>query len=851
MRNRGAKQLTALFIVLVLFMNVVAAQPYPITGKVVDDLRMFFARGDKKAEIALEVREKDINSAIENIKAGNINEAIKELERAKERLELIQKTASPDVIDKVNLSVQEVIDKIMQSKDINPEFSAYLEKHLNEEQKTQFAVQLSDKIFELCEELAQQDYELMLKEPKCDPKNAPPWLRDRVDKEVKKKQQEASQEMINELTTCINDPRDCDCSGIPIMNERVKCEKNKALAIRCEFQNDDAACKELKDMKIDAPSNLPPFLKPFFQKTVDDMIRKKESEMFNKFAPKECAEAGAQTREECESIMFEKNAPRECIEQGAITKEECEKIMIAIYGPPPNECMENGEFIGPERCEEKMVKSGKIPSECIKDGKPIPPNECNKILGEKMGEGGFVEDISTIPKECIKDGTPVPPEECMRIMNELGITPPQPQEGRSSGTGGRRGGLGSQKIPQECVGMTFEECENFIMQKYIPKGCQDSNALTPEECKKAMLPDDCREAGIFTREECDTWKIKQRMPKECAEKQLTNPDDCAKLMSKNVVVFSLGSELDFLSKKGISFEQVPDVCKEESNFVRGMECDEALAQMGITLPAPNDISNIPRECIKDGKPVSPQECREILEKKIVEENIPGPCKEANIFSPEECGKFMEKQRRESGVGIDMPQECFEKSPEECKKIMEEKGIRVERIEKAEQVGMTEREGMVERGEVRLPRECIDVGIADSAACDIFMSKVNEERMKRGDKMIVDKEGDKGFISPEQVNKIVEESERRAIEIQPDTERAEEIKQEIQDIQENIQMVEERAERIELPPVTEISVPATEQPAPSPPSPPAEQAPLTGTIIKNIINPLNLWRDIFSRIASLF
>ncbi len=956
MKSGCIKQLSAFFMVFILSLNVVAAQPYPITGKIVDDLRIFFARGDKKAEIALEAREREINSAIENIKAGNIDEAIKELERAREKLKLVQETASPAVMDKVNLSVQEVIDKIMESKDINPEFSAYLEKHLSEEQKTQLTLQLSDKISKLCEELAMQDYELMLKEPKCDPKNAPSWMRGRVEGEMKKKEQEAGQKMVEQLTVCMSDPRECDCSSIPVKNEQAKCEKGKALAIRCEFQNDDSACEQLKDIKPEVPSNMPEFLKPLFQKTIDELIRKKEGEMFKKFAPKECVEAGAKTREECEKVMMEKFAPRECIDAGATTKEECEKIMFAKYGPPPNECMDKGRFIGPEECEEKMVKSGKIPSECVRNGKPVSREECERIMEEKMMQSGqipsqcvkdgkfigreecegIMEELGGkarelgIPMECIKEGEPIPAEECEKIMEQMGakrggMAPPEcfrdgkpipeeecrkimgekggmPQQGQ---VGGRGRGRSTQRIPQECVGMTFDECENFIMQKYIPKECQDANALTPEACQRIMLPQECREANAFSREECEAIMIKKRMPRECQEEGISEPEECARVMAKNMARIS--PELERL---GIDFESLPDACKRGVNFVRGMECDKALAGMGITLPAPTDMSNIPKECIKDDVPISPEECREILKDKFVEENIPGPCREAGIHDARGCGRFMEKQRRDGGIGINMPQECFEKSPEECKKIMEEKGLIRLPVEKRERVKRICKEGEecaeapegeimppgepieraepLEREEMRekmeeakpekpMPRECMDMGVSDSDACNILMSKINAERMKNGDKMIVDKGGNKEFITQEQVNNIAEESERRAEEIGPDTERAEEIKQEITEIEHDIKDVEERAERIELQPIEEVAreapQPPTEQPsppqepspqpapeaappaeappAPEAPAPPAEQAPVTGTIIKAIINPFNLWRDVFERIASVF
>ena len=452
--KKGAILIAIFLINILLFSSIAYAQTYSGFSRFSDNVKLFFAKGDNKVKLALEIREKELNSAIDNAKSGNTEKAIEEIKNAGEKLEIVQKQASSDIADEVKINIDEIVEKIMESNESIPEFSAYLEKHLTEEQKTQLSAELSEKLFNYCNELASQDFELVMKDEKCNPENAPKWLRDKIEIQIEESQKQAAEEMIKQLTTCINDPRECNCDKIPVAAEKSKCEKSKALAIRCEFQNDMSACEQLDDMKPEVPSNMPSFLKPIFEKTMNEAISKKEKEMFSKLAPPECVEAGATTREQCEAIMMEKFAPRECIEAGATTKEACEQIMFAKYGPPPTECMENGEFIGPEECNEKMIASGRIPEECIENGKPISKEECE----QKMVASG------RIPQECIDaSGRPISEQECLEKM----LPPPCKEAGA----------------------FTREACEE-IMQNYQgpPMECLDEqgNYIGDEQCQQIM-----------------------------------------------------------------------------------------------------------------------------------------------------------------------------------------------------------------------------------------------------------------------------------------------------------------------------------------------------------------------------
>jgi len=53
---------------LILSMSVVSAQTYSGFSKFVDNVKLFFSSGDGKVKLALDIREKELNSAIENAK---------------------------------------------------------------------------------------------------------------------------------------------------------------------------------------------------------------------------------------------------------------------------------------------------------------------------------------------------------------------------------------------------------------------------------------------------------------------------------------------------------------------------------------------------------------------------------------------------------------------------------------------------------------------------------------------------------------------------------------------------------------------------------------------------------------
>jgi hypothetical protein len=112
-------------------------QTYSNFNRFIDNVRMFFSFGDNKVNLALEIREKEVNSALVNIKENNKEEVNKNLENAFSKLIIVQEKVSPKVADEVTNSVNEVVNKIEESN-----LTAQLNRYVLEEKKTQLVAKL-------------------------------------------------------------------------------------------------------------------------------------------------------------------------------------------------------------------------------------------------------------------------------------------------------------------------------------------------------------------------------------------------------------------------------------------------------------------------------------------------------------------------------------------------------------------------------------------------------------------------------------------------------------------------------------------------------------------------------------
>ena len=126
------------------------SQIYSGVDRFTDNVKLVFSGGDNKVRLALEIREKEIESAINNIQNQGEKKAIKNLERAKKKLQIVQEKVSLDTSGEIQTSVDEIIDKIDGEENLPDEFGDYI----LEEEKTQLTAELTEKTFEYCTELS-------------------------------------------------------------------------------------------------------------------------------------------------------------------------------------------------------------------------------------------------------------------------------------------------------------------------------------------------------------------------------------------------------------------------------------------------------------------------------------------------------------------------------------------------------------------------------------------------------------------------------------------------------------------------------------------------------------------------
>jgi hypothetical protein len=102
----------------------------------VDNIKLFFSSSESKVNLALEIREKEVNSALEKI--NNNEEATKNLERARNKLIIIQEKVSSNNAEKVKTNIKELIDKVNEYENLPDDFETYI----LEEEKTQLTAEL-------------------------------------------------------------------------------------------------------------------------------------------------------------------------------------------------------------------------------------------------------------------------------------------------------------------------------------------------------------------------------------------------------------------------------------------------------------------------------------------------------------------------------------------------------------------------------------------------------------------------------------------------------------------------------------------------------------------------------------
>lgn len=324
------------------------AQTYSGFDRFVDDVKLAFSRGDNKVRLALEVREKEIDSAIGNIKNQGEDEAIENLERAKQKLQIVQEKVSLKTSNEIKENVNEIIDKVNKEEDLPDEF----EEYLLEEEKTQLTAELTEKTYEYCRELAKEDFALMLKEEECNPKTAPEPLKDDLEK-LKDLQLRMFVQLMLEIRSCIDDPGTCNCEANVDAGQKVKCEKMVALALKCEYKNDETACSELKSMEPKKGDN---FAESFVPDFLRNLFREKEHMIDYDMdpscgVPEECWDEN--DKPECRQYDHLKETKDDWDEYGNYigTKKECgTKGPIPMMQESIPQCFDENDNFLEEKC---------------------------------------------------------------------------------------------------------------------------------------------------------------------------------------------------------------------------------------------------------------------------------------------------------------------------------------------------------------------------------------------------------------------------------------------------------------------------------------------------------------------
>lgn len=329
------------------------AQTYSGFSRVVDNIKLVFSRGDSEVRLALEIREKEVDSAINNFQNEEDDYAIKNLERAKDKLQIVREKVSLKTSEEVKVSVDEIVDRISEE-EVSDEF----EEYLLEEEKTQLTAVLTEKTFEYCSELAKEDFALMLKEEECNPDSASPGLEKDL-KNLKDLQLRMFVQLMLEIRSCIDDPGTCNCEANVDIEQKAKCEKMVALAVKCEYKEDETSCGELKAME---PKKGDSFAESFVPEFLRNLFRDKEGMIDYDIQPSD-------------------GVPEECWDEN--DKSECKQYDYLKEGKGDWDAY--GNYVG-KRSENKepTMKEG-IP-QCF-DGDLFLEEKCGKISVVRNEEG--------------------------------------------------------------------------------------------------------------------------------------------------------------------------------------------------------------------------------------------------------------------------------------------------------------------------------------------------------------------------------------------------------------------------------------------------------------------------------
>lgn len=341
----------------------------------------------------------EINSMIEKGKIEGAREALKNYEKYAGDAE---KNINPEKRDDARRSVATIKRTLneIESKVSESEKKEFVDDILEKEESIITAVEIADKIKNLCEQLSKLDpssyYET------CNSGDDSPNWQKKLDRKLTGEQKEEAKNFGEIMRSCFKTSgRDCKCEEIPFPDFSAACFKAVPLATKCD-EGDENACDELDSLEM-------PGLPPHLQGIMDELEGDVSESKYDLHMPPECQKADAKTPKECSKIMIETRAPPECkeallkanVESEKDGREICDKIMMEKYAP---ECAEKG-ITDHDECKDYMYGIGNRPKEC-QENQIHDARDCKRFLedggrGKSMNLGKNCKSIEN-PEERLK-----------------------------------------------------------------------------------------------------------------------------------------------------------------------------------------------------------------------------------------------------------------------------------------------------------------------------------------------------------------------------------------------------------------------------------------------------------------
>jgi len=479
----------------------------------------------------LEVREEKVSEIKAMIEKGDIESAKEALRAYMHLAQKLEKEVDPAKKDEAVKSIFLVKETIRElEKDIPEEDKTdFVEGVIEQEESIGTAVEIANKIKELCQTLSEVDPEKYKEVCKSDD-DSPKWQK-KLDGKLTDEQRKEAKEFGKIMEQCFKTSgQDCRCEDISFIDFSVACEKASGLAVACETKGDENACEELSGLNM-------PRLPDYLQDVFDDVEDRYSEDKFDMHMPPECVEAGVKSpkecgkimikehappecraalleadidseregREICDKIMFEKHSPKECIDKGITNPEECATFMDSYrgpmgegpggFGPLGANCMEiqnsderlkcfedavsgTGEHYG---TDPKFEGGGEITWQCKEHRIHWAP-DCEKFMKEEWPELEMQkqeklemerkerEDYENLPEDCKRVGA-ISPEACDKHMRDVEALGP-----------------GCDDCASKCPGASRTDCVNDKCECYYDKGGDGS--YEESECKDGCS-DEC------------------------------------------------------------------------------------------------------------------------------------------------------------------------------------------------------------------------------------------------------------------------------------------------------------------------------------------------------------------------